>query len=393
MRYEKQPIHSTLDATHNERLQYFEALKESLPGKIQLLKEKREKLSQVESIIESRELLESISNLECEIKDIEDRKEENEYYLKAGKILFQYYENLDKNEKGTLDLNAIDREIINPFSKETKKELYKSPNKKQTVLDTFLSKKDTFQRGTIYEEYLATIDPSYTKTHEGESIDSSEEYYCFQCDEYRLIDQAESSMICPKCASSIPIFIDHEKQSFKDVPLEINCFAYKRINHFNECLAQFQAKESTNIPQEVYDTILIEMKKEKNTNLANLTNKKIRGYLKKHSDKKFNKYYEHIPHIINNLNGIPPKTMSPKMEEILRARFKQIQIPFEKHKPKDRKNLLKTDYIMYKFCQLEGWDEFLPLFNLLKSKDKLYGQDCIWKAICKTLNWPFIPSR
>ena len=41
-------------------------------------------------------------------------------------------------------------------------------------------------------------------------------------------------------------------------------------------LAQFQAKESTEIPQEVYDKIILEIKKERIKNLARLTNKKIR---------------------------------------------------------------------------------------------------------------------
>jgi hypothetical protein len=33
----------------------------------------------------------------------------------------------------------------------------------------------------------------------------------------------------------------------------VSYYAYKRINHFNEWLAQFQAKESTEIPAYVYD--------------------------------------------------------------------------------------------------------------------------------------------
>ena len=40
------------------------------------------------------------------------------------------------------------------------------------------------------------------------------------------------------------------------------------MNHFNECLAQFQGKESTIVPQEVYDSLLLEIKKERIKNLA-----------------------------------------------------------------------------------------------------------------------------
>ena len=40
-------------------------------------------------------------------------------------------------------------------------------------------------------------------------------------------------------------------------------FCYKRINHLNEFLAQFQAKETTEIPDELYNFLLIEIKKER----------------------------------------------------------------------------------------------------------------------------------
>ena len=46
-------------------------------------------------------------------------------------------------------------------------------------------------------------------------------------------------------------------------------------------LSQTQARESTDISQEVFDKLLIEIKKERITNLALLTNEKVRGYLKK----------------------------------------------------------------------------------------------------------------
>ena len=46
-------------------------------------------------------------------------------------------------------------------------------------------------------------------------------------------------------------------------------------------LAQFQAKESTQIPNELYDKILLEIKKERITNMADLTPIKVRDILKK----------------------------------------------------------------------------------------------------------------
>ena len=185
------------------------------------------------------------------------------------------------------------------------------------------------------------------------------------------------------------IIIDSDKPSYKDPPREISYFAYKRINHFNEWLAQFQAKESTEIPQMVFDKILIEIKKERIENMAILTPGKLRDILKK---LKLNKYYEHVPHIINRLNGLPAPVMTRETEEKLRMMFKEIQTPFLKYCPKERKNFLSYSYVLHKFVQLLEMDEFLICFPLLKSREKLHQQDQIWKKICEELHWEFIKS-
>lgn len=158
-----------------------------------------------------------------------------------------------------------------------------------------------------------------------------------------------------------------------------------------ECygLAQFQAKESTEIPQEVYDALLLEIKKERITNLATLTNTKIRSYLKK---LKYNKYYEHIPHILYRLNGLPPPVLTKEIEEKIRTMFKQIQAPFMKVCPKKRKNFLSYSFVLYKFVELLGLDDLKQHLTLLKSRLKMVEQELIWAKICKELNWQYIRS-
>ncbi len=103
-------------------------------------------------------------------------------------------------------------------------------------------------------------------------------------------------------------------------------------------------------------------------------------------------YYEHTSHIISKLSGLPPPCISREKEEILRKRFRQIQIPFEKNCPKGRVNFLSYSYILHKFCLLEELDDFVKYFPLLKSPEKLRMQDKIWKAICRDLKWQYIPS-
>lgn len=80
------------------------------------------------------------------------------------------------------------------------------------------------------------------------------------------------------------------------------------------------------------------------------------------------------------------------LENKLKHMFLQIQEPFEKHCPSDRKNFLSYAYTIYKLCELLGEDKYLPMFSLLKSKEKLHQQDLIWRGITSELGWEYIPT-
>ena len=213
---------------------------------------------------------------------------------------------------------------------------------------------------------------------------------CNKCKVEMLQNNNCGFLICPKCGIVEKIIVDSDKPSFKEPPKEMTSFCYKRINHLNEFLAQFQAKETTDIHEDVYNEILMEIKKERITNMALITPEKMRNLLKKIGK---NDYYEHIPYIINQLNGLPAPVIAPEIEEIIRGMFKAIQVPFEKYCPDKRKNFLSYNYVMYKFFELLELDEYLKCFQLLKSRTKLHQQDEIWKKICEDLDWEFIPTQ
>jgi hypothetical protein len=47
--------------------------------------------------------------------------------------------------------------------------------------------------------------------------------------------------------------------------------------------------------------------------------------------------------------------------------------------------------VAYKLFQLLELYQFLPFVTLLKSRTKIKEQEQIFKNICKTLNWKFVP--
>ena len=341
----------TIDAIHQEissdfsvkNKQYDESLKEK-----EILLEKysetpteeiKTKLSLVQNVIDRYNPNESI-----------------EYYLDTGELLNEYYSKKEETVE----------------------------NKEITVVDFMNKNKNKKKEDNLVNNYMRIIDDTVIKENNSQDI-----HNCPLCNGKLIMKTIDSLLICEMCGYTDNIIINSEKVSYKDPPRESSYFAYKRINHFNEWLAQFQAKETTDIPEEVYKGILKELKKNRFLSIEDISYKNMREILKK---LKHNKYYEHIPHIINMLNGKKAPILTRQYEEQLRMMFKEIQTPFMKHCPENRKNFLSYSYVLHKFCELLELDHLLIYFPLLKSREKLQQQDKIWQKICTTLQWEYIPS-
>jgi hypothetical protein len=242
------------------------------------------------------------------------------------------------------------------------------------------------RRNDIFKKYLNEVEDGNERV---DSCPSPHDLPCRGCGKMytRITESVTSEEICQACGRADTIL--GEEVGFKEEQeMEKNVvYSYKRENHFNEWISQFQAKESTNVPDEVISKLRSEFKKQKIKDLSEITHEKVKGLLKKLN---YAKYYEHVAYISTILNGITPPTMPQTLEDKLRLMFHKIQEPFERHKPSNRKNFLSYSYCLFKMCELLGEDQYLPCFPLLKSKEKLYIQDRIWEKICNELCWEFI---
>ena len=390
----------TLQAKHELKVSYFNEKRETkntLNRDLEILENRLREYTPEKTndfnIDKKMELIDEINDLKKSINEIESNREEIDYLLDTGNILFNYADNgnkknnhkLKKKKSNEGDLRKViaKKSVMEYFSRYKEK----PPKPEESVKEPEVMNETKYKsKAKMYEDYLLLTDENFDNLNieKNQTID-----ICQKCLVEKTLYMSEGKMICNKCGDESFILIDSDKPSYKEPPREISYFAYKRINHFNEWLAQFQAKESTDIPQEVYNQIISELKKERIEDMKSLTPPKLREILKK---LKKNKYYEHVPHIINRLNGEPPPTISRETEEELRRMFKEIQIPFHKFCPKSRKNFLSYSYVLHKFVQLLELDEFIECFILLKSREKLHQQDQIWKDICNYLKWEFIPS-
>lgn len=263
-------------------------------------------------------------------------------------------------------------------------------------IDNFVTVKRKNPQSLVFQRYLVEVEKNdhVAQTMPREVTRLQEDALtCPACNAPFVFNQRESDLVCTACGlakahmemSENNITYDQEVQQTSI----INYFAYKRLNHFTEWLNSLQAKENTDIPDTVLDAVRAEFKKERACKRGDITPDKVRAYLKK---LKLNKFYEHKFHICHALNGMPAPRLPQYLEERLKHMFGQIQEPFERHCPSTRKNFLSYSYVLYKFCELLGEDRLSKYFSLLKSSEKLYQQDSIWKNICKDLGWEFIRS-
>jgi predicted nucleic acid-binding Zn-ribbon protein len=395
---------TTLEAHHQQKMRSFEVERGSL-------EELREEMEYTEETLENlpssalfgdewRILTDKAEGLRTKIAQIGADAQRLDYFLDVGDMLFQYYDAQDSLAQGTDRLRVAptmrmpSNSVLSYFSAPASGSgsapapaAAQAPAKGARDIDTSAG----LSRDKMMERYLAVIEPSAIKSGilPGSGMEPGWGS-CPTCSVEMTFYQNEAKLGCPSCGFEEFILIDSEKPSYKDPPREITYFAYKKANHFNEWLAQFQAKENTDIPHDIIDQVLGELRKERIRDPKKVKKEKILEVLRK---LKLSKMYDHVQQIKNRIQQqMTSLTLSKEVEEKLQHMFKEIQPAFIKYCPKGRSNFLSYPYVLYKMCQLLEMDEFLPCFQLLKSREKLYQQDQVWQKICQDLGWQFIRS-
>jgi len=269
----------TIDAKHNEMVSHFKDLTESLPKMKSNLKKMiseynhkdSERKTDLDYIIYKDNLKDKINELRNKINTIMNNDDVNKYYLDVGLLLHSYYENIEnsknnehdyeKFEKNLLDYNEdiIDSEEIiveNESNIIDEQKDFSSNNHNYKSVMTFFNERDfknteavtednvytslkisdfvkeesTFKKKNILEEYLQKIDNSYVSRIK---IDNNI-FNCPNCITEMTVFPSDGIQICEKCGLQQNILIESDKPSFKDPPMEVCYFSYKRINHYNE---------------------------------------------------------------------------------------------------------------------------------------------------------------
>ena len=442
----------TLDQKHTEKLQHFKKQNQALPAKRKRLSRLEAELAELKSMPASSyrdtdirrksDIMDSIDQLKREISSIENCNDSLNYIVKTRSILIDYYDNDEVIDDGVEeelidDANTTGRKnILTYFIRENNRQAEKDaataatsspkntssqtqtttpssgskrpstttkttrvtkspagPTTKTTKTTKTTTKSPTktttkapgkrVSKAALYDSYLNVTDINHRKT-----VTKSMICPVPDCGGEKVLSQNDSCMVCKKCGLAETILLTTDKPNYNEPVQDSGTYAYKRINHLTEILSQLQAKESTDIPPHVYAAIYKELKKCKiDKNYLDIF--RLRRILKKLG---YRNYYDHVPHILQIINGKEPPNFSRQIEAKIKKMFKDIQKPFEIYCPKTRKNFLNYSYVLHKFCELLGLDEYVEYFPLLKNNSKLLQHDRIWMNICKYMKWQYIKS-
>lgn len=367
----------TIDLKHSEMLERFKNIETVIIPN--LTKEKEELKLKVPNLKENQmddfmKIKDRIGEINREIKEL--KQEKKNYLLDNSKHIFNYFEQKKQisNDSNSMNQNT---KVLNSFFK------IKSTTDESSDInnDKYKQSKNSFIKYwtnvtneiTNIQDYLISTDR------------------CIYCEDGELIPQDEEGiLICnnEKCGKFISYIVDNSKPTNKEPPNEVSYTAYIRLNHFKEILSQFQAKETTQIPQDVIDAIRARIKKERITDMSLINYDKMREILRKLG---FNKYFEHIQYI-NSLFGVKPPVMNEELHETLCVLFIEIQKPWAIHCPPNRTNFFNYTYTLYQLCVLLDQTQYLPFIPMMKDREKQLEQDMIWKKVCNDLDWEYFPT-
>jgi hypothetical protein len=368
---------NTVDEKHTEMLNYFHKIEtETIPA---LITEKTSLQAHIPTLTERQideymEIRDKIQSIKQRIRALKGEKKK--YLLENAKYVFDYFEQKKQISvsSNTTNQNA---NVLNSFFK------IKSTD---PIAANPTSEKYT-QSKKAYQQYWRNVNNEIANIQD--FVVASD--VCEFCYRGEMIPQDEEGiLICnnAQCGKFIAYIIDSAKPTNKEPPNEVSYTAYIRLNHFKEILSQFQAKETTQIPEEVIDAIRARIKKERIQDISLINYDKMRDILRNLG---YNKYFEHIQYI-NSLFGIKPPIMNEELHETLCVLFIEIQKPWAVHCPPNRTNFFNYTYTLHQLCVLLDQTQYLPYIPMMKDREKQLEQDMIWKKVCIDLDWEFFPS-
>lgn len=405
-------IKGTLDYHHKQKMLQFDAAFRKINQNMLKIQDKLLSTCKIKSPVKYHKLNTKLTELKKEKQKKQD--EHKQYFLNVMDLLSEYYyannsnnwphfngnnnnrlsnnvcstTNNDITNNSSNNINNNSSNIINNntnhnTNNNTSNKPYQTNNDDLTV---FIEKTTKINKTNIFNEYMFRL-TNDAKNKKITYVDLCK--VCDQCQTKLTVDTLKSKYVCENCGQCYFALLEHDKTVYVKHPvIEMNTFSYRRYDHFVEWLNKFHNVDKSKVPKKIYVLINKELKKQHKKN-NEVTEENILEILKKTQNTKYNCQ---VSQILNILNEKKLPTLPTNIQHQMKSMFKQTLQPFTEICPQDRTNFLSYSYVIRKFLEILKQYEYIDYFPLLKSKEKLYQQDLIWKAICNKLKWTFYPT-
>ncbi|MDC3333034.1 hypothetical protein OAV62_02220 [bacterium] len=250
-------------------------------------------------------------------------------------------------------------------------------------------KKDRIQR-----EFIKIAKEFVPELANYKSLDTTK---CTKCG-FPTIEQTNlSTFICTKCG--LDQEISKVMISYRDSE-RINItskYTYTRRIHFRDCINQFQGKQQSTIPQDIYDQIYEMLRshglelpgKTKQEKYKNVTKHHIGLFLREIGEAN---RYEDKNLIYHSITGNKLDDIT-HLEDVLIRDFDILDELYEQMfiqtKKISRKNFIHTQYVLYQLLRRHKYPCKKNDFNLLKTTELKLFQDNICSLLFDKLGWNF----
>lgn len=391
---------STIREMHETQMKEFEDYYNSLPQKKkELLKIKEEfKIFKENDSIQKQNrsngksdyyYQKTITDLEKEIYNMENQTDMLDYISNVQHVFLKINQDSRKgNEDDAYEGVGRDDDSQYDISPKLK-------DKINNGIKKYIQITQKSNRGNLVDEYINAMNGlSENDLKSGQPPDL---FNCDNCGEDLHSNTTVSLLVCTKCGLTKE-WQDPDLPQWSDEVDFSKTYRYKKLGYFIEHLYRMQAQECTVIPDFVINNVMMKLREKRIKSNDKIDKKTIKTILK---ELDMTTYYDNINSIIRTISGKQAPKFPEDLEDKLICMFMRTLEPFEKYKSliPSRNNYLSYPYAIRKLLEIISHEEnnsevleFKQYFGLLKSRNKTWEHERVWKKICEENSWPFIPS-
>ena len=194
-------------------------------------------------------------------------------------------------------------------------------------------------------------------------------YFCMGCKLRKTVDYERSILTCTKCGvfEYYPVYVSSYNHTMQ--PSRRKCI-YKRSDNFKVILNQFFYSGKKLVPDDIMETIRVEIHDETNI-LYNytipITIPILECILKRNE---LTMYKGSLYYIYFKLSGVPFPHITTKEYNMILSVFNVVSSIYDKYKPKHRKSFLSYSFVLKKILIMLDKVEYAKYIPQLKTHSK-----------------------